>query len=273
MAEGSAQTLQHTQSAVTNILDSYVKTAPCDQNAIDIFAGEWASKFPPPYAHLNAGPNLLFQDVRLAWALERLGVRDQTVLELGPLEGAHSYMLEQAGAASVTAIESNTRAYLKCLVTKETLGLKRTKFWCGDFIPFMETTTGKYDLLIASGVLYHMKEPVRVIEAIARCSTRVYIWTHYFDPAIIEATTLKDRFGPTQTIEVGGKTVTLHRQNYQTTELTTNSFFGGTDAYSVWLTRAGIVDVLNASGFKHIEFNVDLPNHPHGPALSLIATK
>ena len=112
--------------ATASILDAYVKSAPSAQNALDIFKGEWASVLPPPYNHLQAGGIPLFQDQRAAWALEQLGgCQGQRVLELGPLEGAHSYILQQHGAASVTAIEANTRAYLKCLIVKELLGLDR----------------------------------------------------------------------------------------------------------------------------------------------------
>lgn len=123
---------QPAAAPVLNILDSYVKNAPSDQNAIDIFPGEWASMFPPPFNTLKAGGIPLFQDSRVAWAFERLGgVVGQNVLELGPLEGGHSYMLELAGAASVIAIEANTRAYLKCLVVKEIFNLCEPGFCAG----------------------------------------------------------------------------------------------------------------------------------------------
>ena len=121
------------------ILDQYVTTTPSPQNAVDIFAGEWSSKLPEPFAEVRAGSALLFADARLEWGLTQLGgVTGKTVLELGPLEGGHTYMLEQGGAASVVAIEANTRAYLKCLITKELLGLKRARFLCGNFVAFLQ---------------------------------------------------------------------------------------------------------------------------------------
>jgi hypothetical protein len=82
-----------------SILDHYCRLSPSHQNAVDIFQGEWSSQFPPPFENLTAGPLALFQDVRLAWAIDQLGgVGSKTVLELGPLEGGHAYMLEHAGA-------------------------------------------------------------------------------------------------------------------------------------------------------------------------------
>ncbi len=37
-------------------------------------------------------------------------------------------MLENMGASSVIAIEANSRAYLKCLITKEILNLRCSRF-------------------------------------------------------------------------------------------------------------------------------------------------
>ena len=53
------------------------------------------------------------------------------MLELGPLEGAHTYMLDRAGASEVVAIEGNTRAFLKCLITKELLSMPSARFLVG----------------------------------------------------------------------------------------------------------------------------------------------
>ena len=87
------------------IPDYYVKSAPSVQNTLDIFPGEWASKLPGDLSLLNAGQSGLFEDARITWAVEQLGgVTGQTILELGPLEAGHTYMLEKLGAASITAV-------------------------------------------------------------------------------------------------------------------------------------------------------------------------
>src|SRR5579864_1325160 len=107
---------------MSSVLDSYIGSAPSHQNALDIFRGQWSSRLPRPYENLTAGAITLFEDGRVPWAIEKLGgVRDKSILELGPLEGGHSYMLEKAGAKSVLALEANTNAFLRCLVTKEIL--------------------------------------------------------------------------------------------------------------------------------------------------------
>jgi hypothetical protein len=111
----------------TDILDQYAASAPSPQNAIDIFEGEWASQLPDPT--LRAGSITLFDDYRIKWFAEHLGgFQNKTVLELGPLEAGHTYMLERLGAASILAIEANTRAFLKCLIVKELFDLRRARF-------------------------------------------------------------------------------------------------------------------------------------------------
>ena len=261
--------------AAPSILDAYLHTAPSDQNAIDLFKGEWASKFPPPFGHLETGGVPLFQDTRIVWALDKLGgVRGESVLELGPLEGAHAYMMEQAGAASVVAIEANTRAYLKCLITKEVMGLKRTRFLCGDFMPYLEASHEQFDLLIAAGVLYHMKDPVRLLQLVGQHTRRTHIWTHYYDADLLAPQpNLSQRFtSPVETTDVNGLTVQLHRQNYMES-LASKTYCGGGQDYSVWLTRDGLLGTLRAVGFNQIETSFDQPDHPHGPAIALVASK
>lgn len=257
-----------------NILDEYVRSAPSAQNALDIFKDEWASKFPAPLAELQAGAAGLFEDPRIAWGIAELGgVADRSVLELGPLEGGHSYMLEQAGAASVIAIEANTRAYLKCLVSKELLQLKRVQFLCGDFMEYLRANRTRFDLCVASGVLYHMRNPIELIARIAGTADRLVLWTHYYDEAIIARQPhIARRFADPTAAEHEGFRHTLHRFHYAEA-LAVQSFCGGTEEYSSWLSRDDILTGLEHFGFGDIHINYEQPDHPNGPCFTLVATR
>src|SRR5687768_5098242 len=135
-----------TRTESADILDSYVHSAPSPQNAADIFKGEWSSRL--PLDGVESGGAGLFDDERIKWGVEQIGgVEGKTVLDLGPLEGGHSAMFEWMGAAEVVAVEANTRAYLKCLVTKELLGLKRVSFLCGDFVEYLRERPRRFDLV------------------------------------------------------------------------------------------------------------------------------
>src|SRR5580704_19164484 len=116
--------------------DRYVSSEPCLQNAVDAVAG-WNTMFPPQY-EVKAGSLACYNDARIAWAMECFGsLEGRHVLELGPLEGGHTSMLDAAGAR-VDAIEANQLAFIRCLIAKEILGLTRVKFWLGDFVKALE---------------------------------------------------------------------------------------------------------------------------------------
>lgn len=100
------------------LTDTYEFSAPSYQNAIDLLPG-WNHAFPAEMK-LNAGPGFMYEDPRIYWAAEQAGgLEGKRVLELGPLEGSHTYMLERLGARRIDAVEANKSAYLRCLVAKE----------------------------------------------------------------------------------------------------------------------------------------------------------
>ena len=189
---------------------SFATPAPSPQNAVAAVPDFWASKFPPPLLDVAAGESDLFTDPRISWAFERLGgVEGKTVLDLGPLEGAHSYMAEMAGASRVVGVEANKKAFLKCLVTKEVFDLQRTSFLCGDVMPYLAETSEQFDVCIACGLLYHMVEPVRLIELISTSATSLVLWTHVYDDVVLERRDLAASFSPARAAAHPGETITF----------------------------------------------------------------
>jgi hypothetical protein len=271
-----AQQAHHSlnQEIRMDILDQYVQTTPSAQNALDIFKGEWSSKIPVPDQPTESGNVPLFEDSRIAWAASQLGgFQNKSVLELGPLEGGHTYMIERAGAASVTAIEANTRAYLKCLVVKEILDLKRSHFLCGDFMAFLRSNTQKFDVSIASGVLYHMQNPVELIQLLAATSNQVMFWTHYYDRASLECRPeMQFRLSEGVRSSYEGFDHTLYRQEYGAA-LGWAGFCGAGTAYTHWISREDILNCCKHFGFNQIETSFEQPDHPNGPSFALVATK
>jgi hypothetical protein len=257
------------QAASGEITESYVGTEPGAQAALDTFRGEWSSRFPPPFSELNAGKSELFEDARVQWALAQFGdVQGKSVLELGPLEGGHSYMLEKAGFASVLGIEANTRAYLKCLITKEITDLSHTRFVLGDFVKFLRASPPKFDAAFVCGVLYHMENPAELIELISHAADQVFIWTHHYVPSWQHV----GRFTAAQPSEHKGFQHSLYRQEYGAS-LKRAGFCGGPLRYSSWMTREDILSCLKYFGFVDMQTNFDDPNHPNGPAFALVAKK
>jgi Protein of unknown function (DUF1698) len=251
------------------VVDRYIDSAPSPQNAINIFKGEWSSRLPGSYANLSAGQIRLFEDDRIQWAISEFGdVGDRTVLELGPLEGGHSYMLEKAGFGSVLAIEGNTRAYLKCLVIKEMLRLSRVQFLCGDFVEYLRHASVRFDCVLASGVLYHMIQPVELLSLLSHTTDRLFLWTHYYDPRHPKSR----RFRVPREVEYAGFKHTLYPQEYGPS-LVRGGFCGGSRPFSHWMTRDDILACLQFFGFDSIRTNFEELHHSNGPAFALVATR
>ena len=251
----------------------FTTAAPSPQTALDSVRVPWASRF--PITGIQSGDANLFDDERVRWAIEELGgVGGATCVELGPLEGGHSYMLQQAGAASVTAVEANKDAFLKCLVTKELLGLERCSFLCGDVLEYLSSTPDRFDVCWCVGILYHMVEPVQLLDLISKRADRLYIWTHYYDAVKLSGRRGKGaRFANAQVIQAthSGFDYTLHRQEYGWTERL-GGFLGGTRPYSHWLTLPDLLGALEHFGWHDIRTRI-AEDTPHGPAVDLVATR
>lgn len=256
------------------ILEEYIKSKPSDQNALDLFINEWSSELPQKNAELKAGKAKLFDDPRINWAIDQMGgVKSKTVIELGPLEAGHSYMLEKAGAKEITAIEANTHAYLKCLIVKEILQLQKSRFLLGDFVKYLRNSYPNFDICIAHGVLYHMIHPVELIKLISNHSNKVTIWTHYYDEKIISNNRdIKHKFPSQKTINYQGFRCTYNRQEYKKA-LGWMGFCGGSAPYSNWLGRNDIIRCLNHFGFNKVKTEFEQPLHPNGPSFALVASK
>ena len=206
-----------------------------------------------------------------SWALEQFGpIEGRDILELGPLEASHTYMLEQRKPASILAIEANRLSFLRCLVVKELLGLKIARFALGNFAPWLETAEQRFDLIVASGVLYHMADPVRLLELLSLRADSLYLWTHY---ASDEAMPLDDPrhmafVGETEVRESHGVAVRCHRRSYWGA-WKSKTFCGGLYDLHRWIERDDLIQLLRALGFDDIRIAHDEPNHPNGPAFSV----
>ena len=221
---------------------------------------------------LRAGKMSLFEDPKVHWAVTEFGgVQGQTLLELGPMEGGHSYILQNCGAASILAIESNTRAFLKCLIVKNLFQLDRVRYLCGDFTSYLKTGP-PFDAVFASGVLYHMVNPVELLQLISRVTAKLYLWTHYYDAALVsQMPAVAHRMTDHQRTTFAGFADNLHRFDYR--ESLNVNFAGGLRRYSCWMERDEILDCLRYFGYADIRINFEDPNHLQGPCFAVVAQR
>jgi 2-polyprenyl-3-methyl-5-hydroxy-6-metoxy-1,4-benzoquinol methylase len=248
----------------------FERRAPSSQNAVDIFEGKWACDFSEICPGLRSGEHPLFTlDPRPLDAARVLGINGRLdgmrVLELGPLEGAHTYQLEKLGAASILAIEANAEAFLKCLITKEILCLGVAKFVYGDFYEYLNETNEEYDLVFCCGVLYHMSDPIALIESIAKVTDRCFIWTHYYDSAHYRGTARQICSDPQYS------SIKFYVAKYDNMDY--GRFWGGNRSASVWLDRDDIISTFRRVGFNRINVITEDVDHPNGACLSFAAQR
>ena len=259
----------HSSTESTNT--EYVDWFPRVGNAVKIYEGEWSSALPG----FPSGAARLFEDGRIDWFEEKLGsFSGQHVLELGPLEGGHSMMLSQRGA-KILSIEGNKRAYQRCLLVKDLYGLTNVNFLLGDFTQYLDNHPPRFDFVLASGVLYHMLDPINTLKGIMRAGNNIGIWTHYYDHDVIQAREdLKIKFSGKPTlarVKFGRRKIQLYEQ-YYLNALEWKGFCGGSKATSVWMTRDGILEMLEGEGFR-CEIGMDHKDHPNGPAFCVFAKR
>ena len=258
---------------ISETFDEYVDAFPSPQNAVDIVPG-WNHAVPPECGAV-AGPNVFYGDNRIVWGVEQFGpLAGKTILELGPLEASHTWMMHVRDAARIVAIEANKLAFMRCLIVKELLRLNRAEFLLGDVQKWLAKTDEHYDLIVACGVLYHMTHPVQLLENIARCSDAVLIWTQYFDEKELPPGDLRrvPFSGKVRQEQFRGMDIRLHERSYYGAA-NDKKFCGGLHDDHVWMEKAQILDVLRACGFDDIRLTNEEPDHPNGPAFTLFARR
>ncbi len=244
-------------------LPAFVTSRPCHQNAVDLFKERgWVCRL--PVEGIRSGDTRPFDcDRRPQMVVDVCGRIDGfKILELGPLEGGHTYQLERLGAGSILGIEASPEFYLKSLITKEILGLK-ARFLLGDFNLYLEETEERYDLVFASGVLYHMKDPIHTLSLISRVAPRVFIWSHYVPKSTVPAAPPIERHGfRCHYFEV-------FYPGYQHT----GRRWSGVMPSCNRLYLNDITAALEFFGFDRVTTVEDDVGHVNGPAVSLVAEK
>ena len=244
--------------------------APSHQNAVDIFAGSWSSRFPPS-SGLVGGLASHFDDVRVTWAASILeGIGGLSILELGPFEAYNTYQFQAFGAATVVSVESSRVNFLKCLIVKNTFGLNAT-FLHGNFQDYLASTRNRFDVCWASGVLYHMVDPIALMQGLRRVADTAFIWTQYYDADVLVDGANARFFDASRDkiVDFAGRSICLHHRNYD--ESASSLFAGGDASFSYWMERGDIMFVLQTLGYLRIDMGIDNPQHPPGPAMFFLA--
>ena len=175
------------------------------------------------------------------------------------------------GAKSVTAVEANARAYLKCLIAKEIFGMPNAAFILGDCLEYLRTTDLTFDVGIACGILYHLTNPVELLELLARRCDSIFLWTVFYDAEFVAKNPVPGaKFSDVLEMKTAGYKHIVHRFNYGPS-LDWKGFCGGGEVFSYWMEKEQIIGALRHFGFT--DFRTEQHPNVHGSALMLAARK
>jgi hypothetical protein len=231
----------------------YEEREPAPQNVVDLFKGSWKSLLP---GGLASGTKAMFEDRRPAWLAAQLpgGLALKTVIEFGPFEGYQTYLMLREGAREVTSVEANSINFLKCLCLKEIYRLK-ANFLFGDIVKFLEKCERRYDVAWASGMLYHLQDPIYFIQRVSQIADYVYVWTHHFDAEAIGGLhNGQEKCFVADFDKVGchhGRKIVLHARSYLLPDYKESIplyWEGGLEQVTYWLTKEDLLWLFEQAG-------------------------
>ena len=82
----------------------------------------------------------------------------------------------------------------------------------------------------------------------------------------------QERFSETLEENYHGFKHHLHRYHYNNA-LNWSGFCGGSNPFSMWMSRNDILACLDYFGFKRLEIGFDDTGHPNGPSFCILAFK
>jgi hypothetical protein len=253
--------------------DRFVNAMADDKNAFALQAGAWKFDFE------NLTKDEILDVVRLDnrpryCAAAFPALRNFQILELGPGDGYHTLGLDLVGARNVIAIESNARAFLRCLILKNAFGL-RAKFLLGDFLQYVAQPGVRADLIYASGVLYHLADPVAFLMRCPEIAPNLFLWTHYYD--ISECNDFERACFDNDRNEikrVGDVEFTYHRRELHPSVIRDPKYQAGLGDYGNWMSRDDVFRALDFCGYRVINAIDDyLDNGLRAAAITLTVNR
>lgn len=123
-------------------------------------------------------------DVRLDLVVEACGgsLEGRTTVDLGCLEGGFTLAFATLGAAHAVGIEARDVSVRRCELARDLLGMTNAEFVHGDIKDEL-SARDPFDVVFATGILYHVADPASVVAAMrTACNEVAIIDTHVAHP-------------------------------------------------------------------------------------------
>lgn len=132
------------------------------------------------YHTIEVGENIVTPGMKKCDDFDRLGLPDlhgKTVLDVGCWDGFYSFECEKRGASRVLATDHYVwKAFGKqgFLTVREILD-STVEYKDIDPLDISPETVGTWDIVLLLGVLYHLKDPMSVLERMARVTKHLLV--------------------------------------------------------------------------------------------------
>jgi SAM-dependent methyltransferase len=201
---------------------------------------------------------------RFLKALYRGRLEGLRAADLGCNEGGFALALAQQGA-EVVGVEARADNIAKCRLLADHFALPNLRFEQADVKGFSRAAYGRFDVVLALGILYHLDDPVAWLRQVAEATGAVlYVDTHFapVDDAALDALEpgLLGALGPmarrtSAGWEHEGRWFHEYDTEAQREGMPWASF---SNADSFWLTRQSLFRTLHHCGFDAV-----LEQHEH----------
>jgi hypothetical protein len=131
----------------------------------------------------------------------------------------------------------------------------------------------RFDVAWASGVLYHMVDPVGFLKLVSAKVNELFLWTHYVpDDGYPADAAWAAVITAVEEQHEAGRRIPLYRRGYGATQPGA-AFCGGIEKTPAWLRRSDIIALLHAFGFSELRVGHEEPTHPNGPCFAVVAIR
>jgi len=196
-------------------------------------------------------------DPRIVSLNRRFDLGSASVLEIGCFEGVHTAGLCRL-SREVTAVDGRLENVVKTIVRTAMFGFHPTVLLCDVEEAEQSACLPEVDVVHHVGVLYHLKDPVAHLHAIARLTRRVLMLDTHF--------ALPDE--ATSSFTSGGTTYRCRRYD----EFGHADVFSGMYEHSRWLMLHDLVSILGAVGLTKTEI-VERRDERNGARVLLFASR
>ena len=181
------------------------------------------------------------------------------IVDIGCLEGYFSAEFALQGA-KVTGVEGRALNVKKCEFVKSVLGLRNVRFVQDDAMHVTRARYGSFDVVLAAGLIYHLRDPFTFLENVAGlCSGFTVIDTltaledqpesicEGWRPELSELMDFSHR-GRTY----GGRLFREFEDHAPTTAKELSPTASLDNELSIWLTEEALVQLLHDVGFEQV---------------------